>query len=99
MAEGGLMERSARRLGLAVVASLLTLRPAVSLAQDLPTPEMFRVLGEPEEGPRITPYLRFQLDRAWEQDDLRRAAFAKVKTESDLLALRKEIRARVLDII
>ena len=40
----------------------------------------------PEPGARITPYLQFQLDRAWAQDDRRRAAFATVRTEADLRA-------------
>ena len=44
-------------------------------------------------------YLRDQLDRAWAQDEARQAAFAKVRTEADLLALRKEMRARVLEVI
>ena len=68
--------------------------------QDAPTPAIFSVLDDPTEpGPRITPYLRDQLDRAWAQDDARRARFEKVRTEADLLALRKELRARVLDLI
>ena len=58
------------------------------------------MLDDPTEpGPRITPYLRDQLDRAWAQDDARRTRFEKVRTEADLLALRKELRARVLDVI
>jgi dienelactone hydrolase len=69
-------------------------------AQDAPRPEAFTVLDDPAEaGPRITPYLREQLDRAWAQDEARRATFARVRTEADLLALRKEIRTRVLDVI
>jgi dienelactone hydrolase len=68
--------------------------------QDGPSAGMFTVLDDPAEpGPRITPYLLEQLDRAWRQDDARRAVFEKVRTEADLLALRKEMRARVLDVI
>jgi len=49
--------------------------------QDAPPPEAFTVLDDPAEaGPRITPYLREQLDRAWAQDEARRATFAKVHT-------------------
>jgi dienelactone hydrolase len=72
----------------------------VSAGPETPSPEMFTVLDDPAEpGPRITPYLREQIDRAWRQDDARRATFEKVRTEADLLALRKEMRGRVLDMI
>jgi dienelactone hydrolase len=86
-------------LGAAAVTVLAgDARPTV--AQEPPTPEMLIVLdGSAQPGPRITPYLRYQLDRAWRQDDERRAAFERVRTEADLQALRKEMRARVLDII
>jgi hypothetical protein len=52
-----------------------------------------------EPGPRITPYLQYQLDRAWRQDDRRRAAFEAVRTEGDLLKLRSEVRAKLLDLL
>ena len=72
----------------------------VAAAQEAPTPELLSVLeGSADPGPRITPYLRYQLDLAWRQDEERRATFARVRTEADLLALRKEMKARVLDII
>ncbi|HEY8149681.1 MAG TPA: hypothetical protein VIK51_12315, partial [Vicinamibacteria bacterium] len=59
-------------------------------AQEAPSPAMFTVVDDPAEpGPRITPYLLDQLDGAWRQDDARRAAFEKIRTEADLLALRK----------
>lgn len=72
---------------------------APARAQDVPTPEMFRVLEPLEPGPRVTPYLQHQLDLAWRQDDRRRVAFEAVRTEADLQALRATIRAKVLDII
>ena len=78
----------------------LALALAVPAAAQAPPPEAFQLLAAPPEaGARITPYLQFQLDRAWAQDDRRRAAFAAVRTEADLLALRSGIRARVLDMI
>jgi dienelactone hydrolase len=65
-----------------------------------PPPEAFLLLPHPPEaGARITPYLHYQLDRAWEQDDRRRAAFASVRTETDLLELRARIRARLLELL
>jgi hypothetical protein len=75
-------------------------RPRTCGRPGTPPAAAFTVLDDPTEaGPRITPYLRDQLDRAWAQDEARQAAFAKVRTEADLLALRKEMRARVLDVI
>jgi hypothetical protein len=57
------------------------------------------LLGAAPEGPRITPYLRQQLDRAWAQDDARRERFAAVRSEADLIALQGEVRLKVLELI
>ncbi len=59
----------------------------------------FILLGAAPEGPRITPYLRQQLDRAWAQDDARRERFAAVRSEADLIALQGELGLKVLDLI
>src|SRR5262245_61242311 len=85
------------RRALALAAALAS----VSLeAADRPAAEVLQVeTARPEPGPRITPFLRFQLDRAWEQDEARRAAFASVRTEAELRALQAELRASMLDII
>jgi dienelactone hydrolase len=101
MAEGHLMARAGRVAVLAAVGlTAAALDVSVAVGQELPKPEMLTVLeGSADPGPRITPYLRYQLDRAWRQDDERRATFEQIRTEADLQALRKEIRARVLDII
>jgi dienelactone hydrolase len=68
-------------------------------AADVPPGEAFRVLDPVEAGPRVTPYLKHQLARAWRQDEARRAAFEAVRTEADLQALRARLRASVLEII
>lgn len=57
------------------------------------------LLGAAPEGPRITPYLRHQLDRAWAQDDARRERFAAVRSEADLVTLQGDLRRKVLDLI
>jgi len=57
------------------------------------------LLGAAPEGPRITPYLRHQLDQAWAQDDARRERFAAVRSEADLITLQGELRLKVLDLI
>jgi len=83
-----------------VAIAVLVLATARLGAQDRPTEAMLTVLGPgPEPGPRITPLLRYQLDRAWGQDDARRARFAAVRTEGDLRALQSELRAKALALV
>ncbi|HUL75635.1 MAG TPA: hypothetical protein VL691_00095, partial [Vicinamibacteria bacterium] len=60
---------------------------------------MLRVLAPQPEGQRITPYLRYQLERAWAFDAARQERFARVRTEADLLALQDELRRKALDVI
>ncbi|MEO6909521.1 MAG: acetylxylan esterase [Edaphobacter sp.] len=51
------------------------------------------------EGAQITPYLQYQTQLAWQQDSLRQARWAEVKSESDLKALQAETRASLLKMI
>jgi hypothetical protein len=69
------------------------------LAAEVPAPGMLQVLEPQAEGPRITPYLTYQLERAWAFDAARQEAFARVKTEADLVALQSEIRRKALGAI
>jgi len=85
------------RTSLAVWLLAAALGPFPVAAQ--PARDAFRVLDLVEAGPRITPYLRHQLEAAWRYDDRRRAQFEAVRTEADLQSLRATLRARVLDII
>ena len=48
------------------------------------------------DGPRITPYLAYQTEMAWRQDDARRAALARIRMEADLLRLQGELRTKLL---
>ncbi len=65
-----------------------------------PPAEAFVVLGPPPApGPRVTPFLRHQLDRAWAQDDARRAAWAAVRTEADLRRLQGETCRKLLALL
>jgi cephalosporin-C deacetylase-like acetyl esterase len=59
----------------------------------------FTVLVPQPDGPRITPYLAYQTEMAWRQDDRRRARLASVRTERDLLALQDELRAKLLKML
>jgi dienelactone hydrolase len=81
-------------------ALTLALGLAVEAAAQAPDPQAFQLLAQPvDPGARITPYLQWQLDRAWEQDAAREAAFAAVRTEGDLQALRAGLRSRLLGLI
>jgi dienelactone hydrolase len=60
---------------------------------------MFRVLEPQAEGPRITPFLTYQIERAWAFDAARQERFARVKTEADLRGLQDELRRKVLRVI
>ncbi len=81
--------------GLAVLLAIALGVPTLLHAQ-VPTPEQLRVLEPQAEGPRITPLLAYQLDRAWAFDAARQERFGRVKTEADLLALQAELRAKLL---
>lgn len=75
---------------------------AAGVLADSPAPpaEAFRVLTrEVPPGPRITSYLQQQLDLGWSQDEARRAEWARLQGEADLLRLRAQTRQKVLDLI
>ena len=98
-----------KRLGSASLVSLSLLYPAGSrpaIAQNgdqrgiTPPAEAFRVFAQHSpEGPAITPYLLYQTEIAWQQDERRRVRWSQVKTETDLLKLRSELRASLLEMI
>ena len=86
---------------LASAQQATTLSPhRVDAAQgESPPAEAFRVMPPPAEGPQITPYLLYQTTLAWNQDELRRERWSRVKTEADLLELRAELRKSLLQMI
>ncbi len=61
--------------------------------------EAFTVRNPPAPGPRITSYLRYQVDRAWEQDERRRAEFAETHDEAGLGRLQARLRERLIQMI
>jgi len=70
------------------------------LAAEEPAAEAFRVLEPvPKPGRQITPYLRYQVEAAWRQDELRKTRLAAIRSESDLLQFRREVRRNLLEII
>ena len=74
---------------------------AASLSgSEVPSADSFSVLPQGSApGPTITPYLKYQTELAWRQDDKRRKRWASLKTEKDLLQLQQEMRDRLLDMI
>ncbi len=78
-----------------VVFCVLT---AVTLiAADAPPPEAFQILpAVGKEGPVITPYLRYQTEMGWRQDDARRAEWQGIRTEEDLLRVQRKIEENLL---
>jgi hypothetical protein len=65
-----------------------------------PRPEAFRVWNPSQaEGPSITPYLMYQTDMAWRQDEHRRKQWENIRTEQDLLTLQNSMRERLLSML
>src|SRR5262245_54016128 len=68
--------------------------PRAALAQ--PPASTFTVLAPDAEGPRITPYLTYQIDMAWGEDEGRRARFASIGTEAELRQVQADLRSKLL---
>jgi dienelactone hydrolase len=69
-------------------------------SQDIPDTEVFTVLKKDQPGgPHITPLLQNQTTLAWKQDDLRRKRLESILDEQSLLALRKETKDKLLEMI
>ena len=64
-----------------------------------PPPEAFRVMPVQAAGPRITPYLAYQTEMAWQQDDARRASFEAIRSEQDLRGAQDRLRKALLAMI
>jgi predicted dienelactone hydrolase len=76
---------------------LLVTVPALS--QTAPPADAFRVLAPPSQGPQITPYLKYQTDMAWQQDEERTAAWRGIRTEAEMLRLQRDLRQKLLTMI
>ena len=65
-----------------------------------PPPEAFRVFKQaPTPGPRITPYLKYQTEEAWREDELRRREWEGIRNERDVFQLQHELRRKLLEMI
>ena len=66
-------------------------------AADGPPAEAFRVLPPAVgEAPVITPYLKYQTEMAWQQDEERQKEWRAIRTEQDLLTLQKKLGEHLL---
>jgi len=79
----------------------LALASALSAAAaDAPPAEAFRVLSPVAvEAPVITPFLKYQTEMAWQQDDERRKAWGQLQTERDLERVQRKIEENLLAMV
>ena len=84
-----------------VAALIATASACVSLgATDPPPQQAFRVLEQTlPPGPRITPYLQYQTEQAWREDDARRKTWESIHDEATLLKMQAELRRKLLEMI
>jgi Acetyl xylan esterase (AXE1) len=82
-----------------LIYCLLAISLSSARSQDVLSAAAFRVLRESAEGPSITPYLRYQTEVAWRQDDERRKRWEKIGTEQELLQLQQELRNHLLNML
>jgi dienelactone hydrolase len=87
-----------RRERMALLLFFVLMIPATLCAQagSAPPPGAFAVLPELSPGPRITPYLQYQAEMAWHEDEMRLKAWAGIHTEQDLLRIQTQLRQKVL---
>jgi pimeloyl-ACP methyl ester carboxylesterase len=88
------------RLWVLALCATAALAPATLAADDVPPADAFQVFEQTfPMGPRITPYLRYQSEQAWEQDKQRQTVWAGIHTEKELLAVQDELRKKLLQMI
>ncbi len=83
-----------------LILGLCAASAAWAASVDAPPTDAFRVLPPVvREGPVITPYLQYQTEMAWEQDDQRREAWEGIRTEKDLLTVQREVEQHLLSML
>jgi len=90
------------RTSLACIGVLLAGVGAIcSLARTDPPPsEFFQVLKQPLPlGPRVTPYLRYQAEQAWKEDEARQKAWDAIRDEAGLRKMQEDLRQKLLQMI
>jgi len=69
-------------------------------ATDAPPPEFFRVLNQSlSPGPRITPYLRYQAEQGWKEDEARQKAWDAIHDETSLQKVQDDLRRKLLQMM
>jgi len=69
-------------------------------AADDPPPQSFRVREQPlSPGPRMTPFLQYQAEQAWREDDDRQKAWDAIQDQRGLLKTQDELRQKLLQMI
>jgi hypothetical protein len=70
---------------------------AWAAAAAAPPAEAFHVLPPAaSDGAVITPYLKYQTEMAWQEDDQRRKVWEGVRTEQDLLTVQRQLEEQLL---
>jgi hypothetical protein len=83
---------------LAVLAGVMAVCPLA--ADDPPSPQSFRVREPPvSPGPRMTPFLQYQAEQAWDEDEARRKAWEAIQDERELLQTQDDLRQKLLQMI
>ena len=83
---------------MAVLAGALACSTAA--ADDPPPPQSFLVREKPlSPGPRITPFLQYQADQAWREDDERQKAWDAIHDQRELLKTQDRLRQKLLQMI
>ena len=73
--------------------------PALA-AEDPPPQQSFLVREQPlPPGPRLTPFLQYQAEQAWREDDHRRKAWDAIHDQEALLKTQDELRRKLLQMI
>src|SRR5882724_5545434 len=80
-----------------VTLGFCALWTANAFAANGPPAEAFRVLAPAgKEAPVISPYLKYQTEMAWEEDDQRVKSWSAIRTEPDLLRVQRVLEKHLL---
>jgi pimeloyl-ACP methyl ester carboxylesterase len=83
-----------------IVLQLAIVLAMPALAADAPPAETFRVLPPvTTEAPVITPYLRYQTELAWQQDEERQKLWSGIRTEDELVRVQKKMEEDLLSML
>src|SRR5882762_10167001 len=69
-------------------------------SEDAPPAKAFCVREQPSaSGPRITPFLQYQAEQAWHEDEERVKAWEAIRDEKELLKMQSELRQKLQQMI